>query len=193
MNPGDTLIITSIGYQQKKYRYLGEWKKVVFRSIPLKEEVYEISQIEITPWGTYNEFKRKFMSLDMETPRENLHPLIWDDLPPRPEKIDPIEPGIMNPVSMIYNIFSKEGKERRKYMELTKHEKKERKIEAKFNRKNVGELTGLEGDKLDRFMDFCNFTDEYILDTKEYFILERVKKKYKQFMKLDSLNSIKIE
>ena len=192
MEPGDSLRISSIGYQQKYYQYPGEWKKVVFASIPLKERIYEISEVKITPWGTYEEFKNRFMNLDVETPREQLHPLVWDILKEKPEKIEPNEPGIMSPVSMIYNIFSKEAKEMRKYEEIQNREARQKIIQSKFNRESVGNLTGLEGKKLDRFMEFCNFTDEYILNTKEYFILENVKKKYKQFMRLDSLNSVKL-
>lgn len=192
LRPGDSLRISSIGYQQKFYQYTGEWENIVFERISLKERVYEISEVKITPWGTYEEFKNRFMNLDRETPREQLHPLVWDFLQERPENVEPIEPGISSPVSMIYNIFSKEAKERRKYEELQKQEAREKKIQSKFNRESIGNLTGLKGEKLDRFMEFCNFTDAYILNTKEYFILERVKKKYKQFMRVDSLNSVKL-
>ncbi len=192
LRPGDSLKITSIGYQSKIYKYTGEWKNVVFESIPLQERVYEISKVEITPWGTYEDFKNKFLNLDMETPRERLHPLVFEDLPQLPDDTEPVEPGITSPISMIYNLFSKEAKARQKYQELKDRESIEKKIEEKFNRETVSNLTGLEGEKLDKFMEFCNFNDAYILNTREYFILERVKKKYKQFMKLDSLNSVKL-
>lgn len=193
LRPGDSLMITSIGYRQKFYQYTGEWKNVVFESMPLKERIYEIAEVEVTPWGTYEEFKKRFLDLDMETEREKLHPLAWDILQERPENTEPIEPGITSPVSMIYNLLSKEGKERRKYQEIQKREDREKKIRSKFNREIVGNLTGLEGKKLDRFMEFCNFTDAYIFNTREYFILERVKLKYKQFTKVDSLNSVKLK
>ncbi|MGM0530608.1 MAG: hypothetical protein ACQER7_04595 [Bacteroidota bacterium] len=191
IKPGDSLKISSIGYREKFYQYTGVWLNIVFESIPLKERIYEISEVEITPWGTYEDFKERFLNLDRKTPRENLHPLAWNILKERPEDDEPAEPGIASPVSMIYDLFSQEGKERRKYQEIKKKEEKEKRIRSKFNREIVGNLTGLEGEKLDRFMEFCNFTDEYILNTKEYFILERVKVKYKQFMKVDSLNKIK--
>lgn len=193
LKPGDSLKISSIGYRQKFYHYDGEWKNVVFESIPLKERIYEITEVEITPWGSYENFKNRFLNLDMETPREKLHPLVLEDFPEKPENTEPVEPGITSPISLIYNIFSKEGEERRKYKELQKKETREKKIQSKFNRETIGNLTGLEGEKLDKFMEFCNFTDEYILNTKEYFILKRVKMKYKQFMRVDSLNSIKLK
>ncbi|MFP4621758.1 MAG: hypothetical protein ACLFM7_10640 [Bacteroidales bacterium] len=193
LRQGDSLMISSIGYQQKFYQYNGGWRQVAFESIPLEEKIYEISEVTVTPWGTYKDFQEKFLELDMETPREKIHPLAWKFLEERPDEVEPKEPGITSPISMIYNLFSKEGKERRKFQELQKRETREKKIRSKFNREIVGDLTGLEGEKLDRFMEFCNFTDEYILNTREYFILERVKLKYKQFMKLDSLNSEKMK
>jgi hypothetical protein len=188
LSPGDTLMITSIGYEQKHYQYPGQWKKVIFRSIPLKRKTYSISKVEVTPWGTYADFKNRFMNLDINSPKEKIHPLLWEDLPQKPDKPKVSEPGINSPVSMIYNMFSEEAKERRKYRELLKKQRRAEKIRSKFNRDHVSSLTGLKGNKLDRFMEFCNFSDAYILETREYFILERVKKKYRQFMKLDSLN-----
>ena len=190
MQMGDTLMITSIGYKHNYYQYSGPRDPVVFQNIPMQEKVYKIAEVQVTPFGTYNEFKRRFLDLDLETDKEKVHPLLWEGLPERPESLEPQEPGIMSPISMIYNIFSEEAREKQKYKELLKKKSKEERIKAKFNREKVSELTGLEGSKLERFMDFCNFTDPYLLTTREYFILERVKKKYRQFQKLDSLNLI---
>ncbi len=181
VNRGDTLLITSIGYESKRYVYDGKYQPYVFESIPMEEKLYEISEVEITPWGTYREFKNKFMSLETENPKENIHPLLWRGIPLRPDTIIPHEPSIMNPVSFLYSMFSDEGKEKRKMMEIQKHQIKQQKIEAKYNRELVSEITGLEGKEVKRFMDFCNFTDEYILNTKQYYILKRVKKLYKEY------------
>jgi hypothetical protein len=178
---GDTLLITSIGYENKKYVYDGAYQQTIFESIPMEERVYQIEQVEITPWGTYREFKNKFMSLETDNPRDKVHPLLWKDLPEKPDTVEPFVPGLTNPISFLYYMFSSEGKSLRKYRELKMEQTKKDKIRSKYNKQLVADLTGLEGKELERFMKFCNFTDEYILNTRKYLILKRVKELYKLY------------
>lgn len=179
--PGDTLLITAIGYENKNFSYEGEYKPFIVRSIPMEEKTYMIEQVEVTPWGTYQDFKEKFLDLEIENPREAIHPRIWRDLQPPPDTVIPPEPGLESPVSLIYSIFSREGKELRKYKELKEEKTISEKIRSKYNKEIVGEITGLENEELIRFMEFCNFSDEYLITTRKYFILERVKEKYKEY------------
>ena len=51
-------------------------------------------------------------------------------------------------------------------------------IENKFNVENVGELTGLKGPEVKRFMNYCRFPEDFLLYSSEYDILEAVKKIY---------------
>jgi len=187
IEPGDSLMITSIGYETTYYQYTGKWQKAVFSSIPMKEKAYAISQVEVTPWGTYRQFKNKFLELEMKDPEEDLHPLAWKDIQREPTVEEQINPGITSPVTMIYALFSEEIQSMEKLKELQVRMERENKIKEKFNREQVGELTGLEGEELTRFMNYCNFSEKYILNTKEYFILERVKKCYKQYKRIQSL------
>ena len=184
----DTLLITSIGYENKKITFGEKNQQVVFKSIPMEEKLYRIKQVEVTPWGTYNEFKNRFMALDKKNPRDDIHPLLWKDLPQKPDEIEPYVPNITNPISFLYYIFSEEGKSKRKLIELQKKATIDSKIRSKYNREKVSDLTGLEGKELERFMKFCNFTDEYLLNTKEYKILQRVQNMYQMYS--DSLNTL---
>jgi|SRR6056297_3184915 len=187
--PGDSLMITSIGYKTTYYQYSGPWQEVVFKSIPMDEEVYAITGVEITPWGTYEDFKRKFLSLDIKDPQEDVHPLLWEGINREPElKQEELNPGITSPITMIYSLFSQELQSKQKLRELQEVETIEDRIREKYNPEQISELTGLEGERLQRFMNFCNFSDAYILRTKQYFILERVKKCYQEFKRLDSLH-----
>lgn len=192
IEPGDSLMITSIGYQTTYYQYKDSLQKVVFRSIAMDEQVYAISGVEVTPWGTYRDFKRKFLSLDIKDPQEDVHPLLWEGINREPElKEEQINPGITSPITMIYSLFSKEIQSKQKLRELQRAKTREDRLNEKFNREQVSALTGLEGEKLERFMNYCNFSEEYILNTREYFILERVKKCYQQFIRLDSLHQLR--
>ncbi len=187
---GDSLMITSIGYKTQYYQYTGKLQPVIFKSIPMEKTVYAISEVEITPWGkTYEDFQRNFLELDLKTAAEQVHPLFWQDIRREPEVEETLNPGITSPISMIYSIFNDELQSRRKLKQLQQQKTRQDKIDDKFNREQISELTGLTGEKLERFMDYCNFSDEYILKTREYFILERVKRCYKRFRRIDSLRA----
>ena len=184
----DTLMITSIGYETKKISYARKQQNIIFESIPMEEKLYKIKRVEVTPWGTYRELKNRFLSLDTVNPRKDVHPLIWRDLPRKPDSIINKEPDLTSPISLIYYMLSPEGKSIRKLKELEKIKTKNDKIRPKYNRDIVSEITGLEDKALERFMKFCNFTDSYLLNTKKYKILKRVKDMYQTYE--DSLNNI---
>ncbi|MFO8236056.1 MAG: carboxypeptidase-like regulatory domain-containing protein [Bacteroidales bacterium] len=179
--PGDTLLITSIGYENEKFVNDRKHQTFVFESIPMSDKTYSIEKVEITPWGTYNDFKEKFFNLETVNPRDEIHPLFWDGIQEPPDTVIPHEPNIGNPISLIYSLLSKEGKSKRKLKELQIEKTIQKKIRSKYNQKIVSEITGLEGEEVIRFMEFCNFSDEYLLETSKYDILERVKEKYQHY------------
>ena len=180
--PGDTLQITSIGYHDESIA-INKYLPAVFRSISMQQRTYDIASVEITPWGTYRDFKNKFISLDLKNPEEDVHPLLWKDLPRKPEEPEPHYPSVFNPVSFLYDVFSGDRESRIKYYEILSKETKERKIRSKYNKEIVGNLTGLKGEELADFMEFCNFTEEELLNKTGYEILKEVKKKYQIFKK----------
>lgn len=182
LHPGDTLQTTSIGYHDESIT-INDYLPLVFRSISMQQRAYDIKSVEITPWGTYRDFKNKFISLDLEDPEENVHPLLWRDLPRKPIEPEPHYPGVLNPVSFLYDVFSGNREERIKYHEILSKKTKERKIRSKYNKEIVGNLTGLEGEELEEFMKFCNFTEKELLNKKAYEILKEVKQKYQIFKK----------
>jgi hypothetical protein len=192
MYAGDTLHITSIGYENKYITYK-EQGPAIFKSIPLDQKTYEIESVEIRPWKTYRDFKNKFMSLDLDDPKDDVHPLLWNDLPSKPVDTEPIEPSVMNPVSLLYDIFSGDRAERIKYNEILSRETKQRKIRSKYNKEIVGNLTGLKGERLEEFMDFCNFTEKELLNRTAYDILEEVKRKYKWFQRKEEKGTNKTQ
>ncbi|MGM0496684.1 MAG: hypothetical protein ACQESJ_02080 [Bacteroidota bacterium] len=177
---GDTLHITSIGYHDESVA-INKSLPAIFRSIPMQKRTYDIKSVEVTPWGTYQDFKYDFITLDIDDPEEDVHPLLWRDLPGKPIDPEPHYPDVFNPVSFLYDVFSGNRKERMKYNEILSKETKKQKIRSKYNKEIVGNLTGLEGEELGKFMEFCNFSDKELLNKTGYEILKKVKQKYQIF------------
>jgi len=63
----------------------------------------------------------------------------------------------MSPISFLYDKYSHKGKMGRLYNEMLDYEDEMERIQQKYNREIVSELTGLQGDELVDFMMYCRF------------------------------------
>jgi hypothetical protein len=63
--------------------------------------------------------------------------------------------------------------------------RRERVIQAKFNRALVADLTHLDGEELTAFIAYCNFSEDYLYETDLYTIMEDL------YAKFDGYKTIK--
>ena len=54
-------------------------------------------------------------------------------------------------------------------------------IDEKFNGEMVAQLTGLQDDELVKFMSFCNFSTDFILNYSPETIRREIRKKYQEY------------
>jgi len=133
--PGNTLNLSAIGFEFLEYTLSGRIPDTL-TSIILHRRFYEIPEVSITYFGTYKDFEYKVLNLKLKD--ENIiNELVLKQLP----RVD-------NPISLLYNMLSREGKSQRKYMEIKEQEPLLRKAEAKYNREIVKNITGLDGMEL---------------------------------------------
>lgn len=183
---GDTLNISAIGYRFKEFR-VEDFKDTLVR-ITLENRTYEIREARISYLGTYKEFEYKVVNLEL--PDLGINPAVenifnYVESPPLF-----VEPAITSPASLVYILFSKDAKDKKKYIVLKTEEKITEKVRKIYNEKIVKNLTGLEDDQVIKFMKFCNFRNEYILSMDEYKLYSEILHRLDDFKKqqLDSLN-----
>ncbi len=95
-----------------------------------------------------------------------------------PEKVGPT---LENPISLLYDWFSREGKQKRKLEELLKEEKIAKAVAARYESDLIWEATGLYGEDLVRFKNFCNLPQSFILNSNDYDFLMAVKGCYIEY------------
>lgn len=71
-------------------------------------------------------------------------------------------------IDALYELWSKEGKTRRKAADLEYQEIKDMYLDLRFNARKVAHITGLEGEELERFMQFCKPGEDFILKATDY-------------------------
>lgn len=84
----------------------------------------------------------------------------------------------MSPISYLYDKYSKKAKMNRLYNEMLSYEDEVERIQHKYNRDIVSELTGLQGDELLDFMMYCRFNYYDLVRWSDEQIREKIRTNY---------------
>lgn len=84
----------------------------------------------------------------------------------------------MSPISYLYDKYSRKGKMNRLYNEMLSYEDEVERIQHKYNREIVSELTGLQGDELLDFMMYCRFSYYDLVRWDDEQIREKIRSNY---------------
>jgi hypothetical protein len=93
-------------------------------------------------------------------------------------------PTGISPISLIYDNFSKEAKQKKYHKKLIYETHDFMIIAEKFNGAMVAQLTGLKDDELIDFMSFCNFSKDFLLNYSYETIKRSIRKKYQEYIEL---------
>jgi len=179
----DLLMITSIGfYDLPVYIYdsiANENKLHIYRMIP---KIYSLPEVNVLRLGTYDQFKYKLLNLRLPLSSYPADTSVFRKIDKGIDTLGNAAPlTITGPVTAIYNLLSKEGKTLRKYKKLKEEEEFWKKVEYKYNVEMLVRITHLQGPELYEFINFCNFSKEFIQESSEYEIIERVLEKFKEY------------
>jgi len=84
----------------------------------------------------------------------------------------------MSPISFLYDKYSRKSKMNRLYNEMLSYEDEVERVQQKYNRDIVSELTGLQGDELLDFMMYCRFSYYDLVRWSDEQIREKVRTNY---------------
>lgn len=84
----------------------------------------------------------------------------------------------MSPITYLYDKYSKKSKMNRLYNEMLSYEDEVERIQQKYNRELVSELTGLEGDELLDFMMYCRFSYYDLVRWSDAQIRDKIRSNY---------------
>ncbi len=168
---GDTLIISHLGYLPALQAITqADSNNRAFGITTLKKTVYELQTVDIFPWPeTYQEFKQAFVQLQLE--EEKMAELNIPGIPKSIPQLSDDRYGVAvgGPVQLVYNLFSKEVKRRKRFFENIKREKYYDRISLKYNRELVSRISGLKDPlQIDRFMKYCALDEQFILRSSDY-------------------------
>lgn len=184
----DTLTFSSLGYD-RKYVVINDSATdnmkplIVF----LDTKIYELNSIDIIALKKYKQLEYELTN--MRLPDDD-YTYAARNFPFRPKDLDYYTrvnaPGfglVFSPISALYDMFSKEGKERRKLEEIQQQDDLYNAIEQKVSKKLIMDITGLSQEEANLFIEWCNFSPDFIMKLTEYDLISVIVYKYGVYQK----------
>jgi len=162
-NVNDSILFSAIGYEKLTIAFSDLMYNYGY-IIKLKPAVYELEEVTIRP----------IIEIPIVTK--------WEVYtPPLPNQGGFNIPTGINPVTFFYNRFSKEGKQKRYYAKVIEGTADFMLIGEKFNGEMVAQLTGLKDDELVKFMSYCSFSNDFLINYSPETIKRAIKQKYQNY------------
>ncbi len=186
---GDTIVCSIIGYEVLGWEVRASW---ISNGIILKlpQDAILLESVTVQHIPEENIFKQRVLDHDVEDtafwyhgvekPTYRGNPMLEERVIKNPLFI------AAHPLSALYYNFSKQEKENRKYHKITQNQLKQHRVDFKFTREWVHEVTALEGDQLSAFIFYCDFSLDYLDKTALYLIQEEMLVKLEAFQKGNS-------
>ena len=185
----DTIRFSMLGYE-RKHVVIDE--KAVDRTEPLivkmKTEAYMLPTVDIFEWR-YNQLKYEVTTMNLP---DDDYVYAQQNFPAKQKAINfynntpTTGAGLtFSPITALYEAFSKEGKERKKLAELQQKDHVSQLIEERITTVQIMELTGFTELETSRFLDWCDFSAEFINSMNAYNFIMVVKHKAEQYKKLN--------
>jgi hypothetical protein len=187
---GDTLVFSAMGFYYSvavvSDSLLNAKSVRQFKMEPL---VYKIQEANVYSLGTYEQFKQKFIALDLskdktEILRRNLqHQSLTaareaDQIRQQKQSLEGVK-------LMSVPILTPEEKHMIMLKEILVKEDHKNRVYKKYNPDIIKKVTGItEDEEVLAFMLFCNFSDDYILNIHEYDLMVMISRKYEEYCRL---------
>lgn len=181
----DTLIISKSTYRQhvavidQKLFYGFEDFFLYYKATMLKE----VTIIGINP--SYEGFKKDIVTLELPDYYKRMEETQLSEWQKANAAFKPdgniLSLGgkvTLSPISFFYDKYSHKGKMGRLYNEMLDYEDEMERIQQKYNRELVSEITGLQGDELLNFMMYCRFNYYDLVRWSDAQIREKIRSNY---------------
>lgn len=175
---GDTLVLSSVGHKTLAWVVSQDWFESEENEFLLPVNTVYLEEVVVGDFPEYRRFKELILEeqpVDTTLKIFGIAPVVMkgDNRLNESYIRNPLF-AVFHPIDFVYQNFSKREKEKRQYHKIVQNQYAKEKVNLKFTREWVGEMTELEGDKLTSFIAYCNFETSYLAKTPLYIINERM-------------------
>lgn len=185
-SPGDILRVTCVGYQEMRYVVPDTVQEL---RIALRPQTVQLQEVTVRGVGG-DPFDPNFLkekvpekpSIQLGTPPELQGVQLTKDVRVSSDPVSKVPViTITGPFTLAYNTFSRKARSDRKLKKLIEENRRRKIFNARLNPAWVVRITDLTDDELEPFIDYCAFSEEFVLTATEYELIRAVQKKVPQF------------
>ncbi|QKZ14616.1 hypothetical protein [Spirosoma sp. KUDC1026] len=164
VQPGDSLVLTSQLYRRAGIRYAGEENPTLIANAlpPMPYRVVDLNEVTVTA-KRYEEVKREIQQI-LDEPVASQK--VTGD-----QAFDRLADGAG--VTLLYEMFAKRPKSDRKAYYIMQQDRRHALALERF-RLLVDQATDIKGEEIDRFLDFCDFDDDFLLKSSDYDLINTI-------------------
>ena len=184
-NRGDTLQISAVGFETYQFatNNLDPSKPESKIRIRLMTKIYLLPSVTILPFHTKEGMRRFF--INMQLPQKDKEEIALSHLNIKREEVGAIPQSgltLPGPVSLLYDLFSKEAKQRRKFEKLVAQDNINLQIAKRYNTEVVALIIGQDDPNLIKdFMNYCNISLGYLVTVNDYDLYLYIKNQWINF------------
>lgn len=164
IQPGDSLILTSQLYNRVSIRYDGSANPTIVAKAlpPLPYRVIELNEVTVTG-KRYEEVKREIQQV-LDEP-------VASKKVTGAQTFDRLADGAG--ITLLYEMFGKRPKSDRKAYYIMQQDRRHALALERF-RLLTEQSTSLKADEIDRFFDFCDLDDDFLLKAEDYDLINTI-------------------
>jgi hypothetical protein len=163
----DTILVSASGYSVKKICFRDSAPKTEFNvTVKLDSIHYALAEVKIYPTKNLRDVNEERKTLG-EIPNTDTYK----------------DASVLNPISLLYERFSRLEQSKRKVAQLEDEEKRREVLKELFQIYIKHDIINLSDTEFDKFIDFCNFPDSFIKSATDYDLVMAIKTRYEQYEK----------
>jgi hypothetical protein len=194
----DTLKISALGYVPRNWAVplVLNQDSPPFFQIKLRDVTYLLDEIDVFALGTWDEFARRFVEKELKEENPINEDLKKQLAPYNTKKPDPVPAmykpkrekfgvlgAIFAPTDFLFSKLSKSEKSKKRIAKMIRNERKNDKISHLYNAEVVKDITGLQGEELVAFLEYCGNKIKVSENSTEYDVRKQIFDIYKKYKK----------
>ncbi|MDE5422974.1 carboxypeptidase-like regulatory domain-containing protein [Ancylomarina sp. DW003] len=182
VKPNQSLRVSSLGFAEKIIPVTEEITDgTAFQELFLDRTSYMLEEVDIYSLGTWEQFKYNFAKKELPVEKDVVAGWNFGDL-----KLYMKEALALNRTGGGFGLSMSSGRKYPNRNKILKNLKAKEanldKLNLKFNKQIVHEITQLSGDKLEIFMLYIKKREHFSYQTSDIYIQQRIKKHYQEFI-----------
>jgi hypothetical protein len=173
---GDTLRLTSIGFQDKiiatHFVYIPDAVEV---KIFMKEAIYQLPEVDISIYRSKEDFEKAMLQRELSLEEDQR---IFYQKAQSIEEVNTdlnAHVSLGSPVGFLYSKFSKEAREKKKVVKALKETKKQETLKRKYNHEVVMRVTGIQDPaEAKMFVKKYPMNEDFLYRATEYDVVKHI-------------------